>query len=222
MSFRWITAGTPRETEACSSERVASARRRTCLGILGSELAPGEKSFAANGSSVDGLAIVHRRAPHSGRADGAIRTHNTLSAEDTRVQVFYPFHPLRDAVLQVVRRPKRGDGAVVVVDPAGKRLKIPIWMLSPECAAITITERPQLSSASLLSLVSLLSTRLHPAEQIRDNLLETVVDGRKGGPRSATTTSGPGDQKGKRGRAPGPKGTNRTDRSHGPHSGDSL
>jgi len=154
--------------------------------------------------------------------DAAIRAHNTLSAEDTRVRVFYPFHPLRDVVLQVVRRPKRGDGAVAVVDPAGKRLKIPVWMLSPECAALTITEAPHLSSESLLSLASLLSARLHAADQIRDNLLETVVDGREGGQRSATTTSGPGDRKGKHGRSHGRKGANRTDRSHGPHSGDSL
>jgi hypothetical protein len=116
------------------------------------------------------------------------------------VRVFYPFHPLRHVVLQVVRRPKRGDGAVAVVDPAGKRLKIPVWMLSPECGAVTITEEPYLSSKSLLSLASLLSTRLHAADQIRDNLLQTVVDGRKGGQRGATTTSGPGDRKGKRGR----------------------
>jgi hypothetical protein len=138
------------------------------------------------------------------------------------VRVFYPFHPLRDVVLQVVRRPKRGDGAVAIVDPAGKRLKIPLWMLSPECADVTITEEPYLSSESLLSLASLLSTRLRAADQIRDNLLPTVVDGHKGGQRGATTTSGPGDRKGKRGRAHGRKGTNRTDRSHGSHSGDSL
>jgi hypothetical protein len=137
------------------------------------------------------------------------------------VQVFYPFHPLRNAVLHAVRHPKRGEGAVVVVDPAGKRLKIPVWMLSPECAAVTITEQAYLSCESLLSLASLLSTQLH-AEQIRDNLLKTVVDGRKGGQRSATTTSGPGDQKGKRDRSHGRKGADRTDRSHGPHSGDSL
>src|SRR3984885_4921556 len=67
-----------------------------------------------------------RRERRNADEDATIRTHNTLSAQDTRVQVFYPFHPLRNAVLQAVRRPKRGDGAVVVVDPAGKRLKIPI------------------------------------------------------------------------------------------------
>jgi hypothetical protein len=165
---------------------------------------------------------VHRRESRSERAGEAIRAHNTLSAEDTQVQVFYPFHPLRGAVLQVIRRPKRGDGAVAVVDPAGKRLKIPVWMLSPECAAITITEEPNLNSESLLSLASLLSTRLHAADQIRVNLLQTAVDGRKGGQRGATTTSGPGDRKGKRGRTHGRKGASRTDRSHGPHSGDGL
>ncbi len=163
-----------------------------------------------------------RQARCNADGDATIRAHNTLSAEDTRVRVFYPFHPLRDVVLQVVRRPKRGDGAVAVVDPGGKRLKIPVWMLSPECAAVTIAEQAYLSSESLLSLASLLSTRLHPADQIRDNLLPTVVDGHKGGQRGATTTSGPGDRKGKRGRAHGRKGANRTDRSHGSHSGDSL
>jgi hypothetical protein len=165
---------------------------------------------------------AHRRELRNAHADDAIRAHNTLSAEDTCVRVFYPFHPLRDVVLQVVRRPKRGDGVVSVVDPIGKRLKIPTWMLSPECGAMTITEQPHLSSESLLSLAPLLSTRLHTADQIRDNLLPTVVDGRKGGQRGATTTSGPADPNGKRGRAHGRKGANRTDRSHGPHSGDGL
>ena len=71
-----------------------------------------------------------------------------------------------------------------------------------------VKESPYLSSESLLSLASLLSTRLHAADQIRDNLLETVVDGRKGGQRGATTTSGPGDQKRKRDRSHGRKGAN--------------
>jgi hypothetical protein len=66
--------------------------------------------------------------------DSAIRTHSTLCAEITHVRVFYTLHPLRDSSLQVVRRPKRGDGAVTVVDPTGKRLKIPLWMLSPDAA----------------------------------------------------------------------------------------
>src|ERR1039457_7382310 len=66
----------------------------------------------------------------------AIRAHNTLSAETTHVQVFYPFHPLHGGILQIVRRPKRGDGAVSIIDPTGRRLKSPVWMLLPECARL--------------------------------------------------------------------------------------
>jgi hypothetical protein len=90
-------------------------------------------------------------------------------------------------MLQVVRRPKRGDGAVCVVDPKGKRLKIPVWMLSPECAAIPITEKAHLSKEALLKLTSLLATRLTAADQIHDNLLQTVVDER--GPAWCNPTS---------------------------------
>ena len=70
-----------------------------------------------------------------------IHAHNTLSAENTEVQVFYPFHPLHGATLQMVRRSKRGDGAVSVTDPTGKRLKIPVWMLLPDCTQIKVSLR---------------------------------------------------------------------------------
>jgi hypothetical protein len=33
--------------------------------------------------------------------------HNTLSADNTDVQVFYPFHPLHGVTLRILRRPKR-------------------------------------------------------------------------------------------------------------------
>jgi hypothetical protein len=221
---RWALSG----VHSCRKRRAGLAggllqeTRETCRGTDGSRRAPEERSFSGKRSSGSCRTRFRRRARRSGGAGDAILAHNTLSAEDTRVRVFYPFHPLRNVVVQVVRRPKRGDGAVAVVDPGGKRLKIPVWMLSPEVAAVTITEQAYLSSESLLSLASLLATRLHAADQIRDNLLPTVVDGHKGGQRGATTTSGPGDRKGKRVRAHGRKGANRTDRSHGSHSGDSL
>jgi len=86
--------------------------------------------------------------------------HNTLSADNTDVQVFYPFHPLHGVTLRILRRPKRGDGAVCVIDPAGRRLKIPIWMLLPECAEITISQRPHLGKQALLSLASLITSQL--------------------------------------------------------------
>ena len=87
-------------------------------------------------SIADGRAKDRPPGPRNEHADEGIHAHNTLSAETTHVQVFYPFHPLHGATLQVVRRPKRGDGAVSVIDPTGKRLKIPVWMLLPECAEI--------------------------------------------------------------------------------------
>lgn len=162
--------------------------------------------------------------------DANIRAHNTLSAENTHVQVYYPFHPLRGAILQVVRRPKRGDGAVSVIDPVGKRLKIPVWMLSPDCAAITTTETAHLSKEALLHLTSLLATCLPAAgqihdnllDQIHDNLLQTVVDEHNGGQRGATTTSGPDGPNGHRGRAHGRKGARGSYRSNGPRSSSGL
>src|SRR5262245_36506959 len=97
--------------------------------------------------------------------------HNTLSADNTAVQVFYPFHPLHGATLQILRRPKRGDGAVCVMDPAGRRLKIPVWMLCPECAEIRISQRPHLGKEALLSLASLIAAQLASKDRDHDNLL---------------------------------------------------
>ncbi len=173
------------------------------------------------GSSDGGPARVRPREWRSECGDAAIRAHNTLSAENTHVQVVYPFHPLHGASLQIVRRPKRGDGAVSVIDPGGRRLKIPVWMLLPDCVKTKIIERPHLSKEALLSLTSLLS--LHdPEDHVHDNLLPAAVDACKGGHRGATTTIGPDDPDRKRNRADGCNGTRQSDRSHGSHSGGGL
>ena len=160
-----------------------------------------------------------RRELHNERGDDGIRAHNTLSPETTHVHVFYPFHPLHDATLQIVRKPKRDDGAVSIIEPTGRRLKIPVWMLLPECAEIKITERPRLSREALLSLTLLLTTLHNPKDHGRDNLLQTSVDECEGGRRGATKTSGPDGSIPERSRADGRKDTRRPDRSHGPHSG---
>src|SRR3984893_15498885 len=107
-----------------------------------------------------GLHGSHRPARSCGHGDDGTHAHNTLSADNTDVQVFYPFHPLHGVTLRILRRPKRGDGAVCVIDPAGRRLKIPIWMLLPECAEITISQRPHLGKQALLSLASLITSQL--------------------------------------------------------------
>jgi len=172
-------------------------------------------------SSGSGRERDRRRPARSGHGDDAIHAHNTLSAENTHVKVLYPFHPLHDASLQIVRRPKRGDGAVSVIDPTGRRLKIPVWMLLPDCVKTKIIERPHLSKEALLSLTSLLSPH-DPEDHVHDNLLPTAVDGCKGGHRGATTTIGPDDPDRKRNRADGCSGTRRSDRSHGSHSGGGL
>src|SRR5215831_14874983 len=119
-------------------------------------------SWVGRRPSASHQARCRRLARSCGRGDGGTHAHNTLSADNTDVQVFYPFHPLHGVTLRILRRPKRGDGAVCVMDPAGRRLKIPIWMLLPECAEITISQRPHLGKQALLSLASLiaLTTRL--------------------------------------------------------------
>src|ERR1700756_776151 len=139
---------------------------------------------------------ARRLARLCGRADDGTHPHNTLSADNTAVQVLYPFHPLHGATLQILRRPKRGDGAACVMDPAGRRLKIPVWMLLPECAGIRISQRPHLGKEALLSLASLIASQLASKDRDHDNLLQTPVSGCEGGRRGAASTSRPDDPKG--------------------------
>ena len=149
--------------------------------------------------------------------DDDTRAHSTLSAENTEVQVFYRFHPLHGATVRILRRPERGDGAVSVIDRTGKRLKIPVWMLSPETGSIVISERARLSKEALLSLASLLS--LHTTEDRgHDTLLSTAVEECQGGHRGATGTIGPEDPGRKRNRARGCNRARRCGRSDGSDS----
>jgi hypothetical protein len=163
-------------------------------------------------------ARTRRLARSCGHVDDGTHAHNTLSTDNTDVQVFYPFHPLHGVTLRIIRRPERGDGAVCVMDPAGRRLKIPIWMLLPECAEITISQRPHLSKQALLSLASLITSQLDSQDPVHANLRQTRVSGFAGGRRGATSTSGPDDPKGMRCRANRRSDTRRSDQSHGPRS----
>jgi hypothetical protein len=162
------------------------------------------------------------RGRSCGYAGGNTHAHNTLSPSNTGVQVFCLFHPLHGATLQILRRPKRGDGAVCVMDPGGRRLKIPVWMLSRECAEIVISERPHLGKEALLSLASLIASQPDSKGRGHDDLLQTPVSGCEGGHRDATSTSGPDDSKGMRCRVDGRGGTRPTHRSHGPHCSGGL
>ena len=162
-----------------------------------------------------------RRERCSEHEDDDTHAHNTPSAEKAEVQVFYPFHPLHGVSLQILRKPKPGDGAVSVIDQTGKRLKIPVWMLSPDSSRIKISEQVHLSKEALLSLTSLLSP--HASEnRDHDNLLPTAVDGCKGGHGGATGTIGPDGPGRKRNRARRCDSARRSGRSDGSHSGGGM
>ncbi len=208
----------PRSGVVCV-DRGVSSPRRTCHGRGGSRPSPAGRMDIVGLPSGCDLGTTHRPGWRSEHAGANTPAHNTLSAESTHVQVFYPFHPLHGATLQVIRRPKRSDGAVSVIDAAGARLKIPVWMLSRDCADIRITEQPHLSKEALLSLASLLSSQVNAEDQAHDKLLQTAVAECEGGCRDAARVSGPADRKRKRSRATGRSGTRRSDRSDGPRSG---
>ena len=163
-----------------------------------------------------GRAISRRLERRNGHAGGGTRAHNTLSAEATNVQVFYPFHPLHGASLQLIRRPKRGDGAITVLDTHGRRLKIPTWMLSAEAADTGIAEQAYLSKHALQSLADLLAIRLSTEDNIHDNLRPRVA-GPQGGQRGAVATSRRQDKQSS-GSARRRKGPQRGNRSNGPDS----
>jgi hypothetical protein len=91
-------------------------------------------------------------------------------------------------------------------------------MTFSDAAEIRVNEQAHLSGEVLLKLVSLVKSA---AAGIHDNLLQTSVDGCKGGPRAAATAPEPDPNR--RGTCPGRRaGTSRTRQSHGPHSGDGV
>ena len=71
--------------------------------------------------------------------------------------MYYPFHPLNGLELAVVCKSRIGDGAVTVADPEGIRLKIPVWMVSPQAAQIELSEKAEISARALLELVYLMA-----------------------------------------------------------------
>ena len=145
--------------------------------------------------------------------------YNILSVDITYVQVCYLFHLFYGYSLRVLRRPKRGDGAVLVLDSAGKRLKIPVWMLLSSANSIIVSEQALLSKESLLN-VTLLFEQWN-ASGNSDNLLQPSVDGCKRGHHAAATTVR-GKPNGRGTRARGGNDKSRSNPTDGAHSGDGL
>jgi hypothetical protein len=108
------------------------------------------------------------------------------------------------------------------MDPGGRRLKIPVWMLLRESAEIVISERPHLNRESLLSLASLIASQPDSKARVHDDPLQTPVSGCEGGHRGTTSTSGHDASKGKRCGVNGRGDTRRSHQSHGPRCGGGL
>ena len=205
--------------ESSSRGRIARTTSETDSEISLPARARAGSSACGNGPIGSGRGTCRRRGRGSAGAGDDTCAHNTLSAEATHVQIFYPFHPLHGSTLRVICRPKTGDGAVTVMEPSGSRLKIPVWMLSSACADVEIDAKPHLGKDALLNLTSLLAAALTSADADHDNLLQIAVDRSNGGQRSATATSRPDDRKTRRASARRRKGATRTHRSDGQHFG---
>ena len=100
-----------------------------------------------------------RPASARGHAVGSTSGRDTQSRSST-VHVHYRFHPLHEHDLALVHTPRAVDGATTVVDPTGRRLKIPAWMLSPEAGELRLGEQARAGVRALLSVVQLLADRL--------------------------------------------------------------
>ena len=73
------------------------------------------------------------------------------------ITVRYPFHPLYGQALAVASKARRADGAETVVAPDGSRLKIPVWMTTPEAEGHGVCDEVAISSRALLKLVEVIS-----------------------------------------------------------------
>jgi hypothetical protein len=105
------------------------------------------------------------------------------------VTVHYPFHPHRGKQFRVVSQSREADGWVAVATGEEKDLKIPRWMLAPESAAVSVTERPLIGLLALRRVQALLQlhdastqcVRPHFSSISRAKLLELRFKPRRGG-----------------------------------------
>ncbi len=103
--------------------------------------------------------------------DARISSHNTPSLR-SKVRVFYRFHPLHGEELEVTRAPRSGQGAVTAVDPSGRRLNIPSWMLFPAAGDLGLSLVATVHPMALVFLADLLQVLLSQAAS--DSLSATI------------------------------------------------
>ena len=104
------------------------------------------------------------------------------------VTVHYPFHPHRGKQFRVVSQSREADGWVAVATGEEKNLKIPRWMLAPESATISVTERPLIALSALRRVQELL--QLHDASTQRpESIIPEAKSSRKGESSASDHTS---------------------------------
>jgi hypothetical protein len=122
--------------------------------------------------------------------------------------------------LEVVSAPRRGDGAVTVIDPTGRHLKVPSWMLHAEAALASLTDRGVPSVASLLVVWLLLRGVLPGPEGSSASETDTLAPprsqrGQGGVGETAEAHARRGGGARRRVRGMGAGGTEGVDRTHG-------
>ena len=78
----------------------------------------------------------------------------------SNVTVYYPFHPLHGLPLAGADAPWRRAGRVTVLAPAGYRVKLPLWMPSPQAACCLVSPTAEVGVRARLRLADLLGPRL--------------------------------------------------------------
>jgi hypothetical protein len=86
---------------------------------------------------------------------GATNTiQNTIGPSIT---VHYPFHPLHGKSFDVAYCSRSHAGTVTVFGPGEKRLRLPLWMVSPEAEQFRPGEEPAVAVTALLRVCELVS-----------------------------------------------------------------
>ncbi len=111
---------------------------------------------------------------------------NRYKTNSRTVTVYGPFHLLRGHELQVVGTPRNGNTAITVVAPTGRRLKIPLWIVSPAAAGYVMGEQATVNPQALLSAFELLLPVMSNASQLTGNLSATGTSPTAGGADEAT------------------------------------
>lgn len=88
-------------------------------------------------------------------------THNPVGS---KVEVFYPFHPLCGRQLEVRRRSRTQEGALILGVPEGFCAEVPRWMTEERAAGHRLCSEAHVEPKALLCLAELLEASL---EEVR-------------------------------------------------------